>query len=106
MDRAKIIEVLRATLDANQQQQAHEQLQQVYKVFLKKITGFHQQTHGKTQLGYFALEIFIFFVREKICPLLVLLFCNLYRLTLKISNRSLSFRERNMMQFSPFGFCS
>lgn len=29
MDSRKIIEVLRATLDANQQQQAHEQLQQV-----------------------------------------------------------------------------
>lgn len=29
MDAQKIIEVLRATLDATQQQQAHEQLQQV-----------------------------------------------------------------------------
>lgn len=29
MDSRKIVEVLRATLDANQQQQAHEQLTQV-----------------------------------------------------------------------------
>lgn len=29
MDARKIVEVLRATLDANQQQQAHDQLQQV-----------------------------------------------------------------------------
>lgn len=32
MDTRKIIEVLRATLDANQQAQAQEQLQQVRKV--------------------------------------------------------------------------
>lgn len=32
MDSRKIVEVLRATLDANQQQQAHEQLQQVREV--------------------------------------------------------------------------
>lgn len=31
MDSRKIVEVLRATLDANQQAQAHEQLQQVRK---------------------------------------------------------------------------
>jgi hypothetical protein len=32
MDSRKIIEVLRATLDANQQQQAHDQLQQVHEL--------------------------------------------------------------------------
>lgn len=66
MDAQKIIEVLRATLDANQQQAAHEQLQQVrkvseslnYKNFEKKYK------HMEESLDIFALKfLHISFVR-------------------------------------------
>ena len=43
MDAQKIIEVLRATLDANQQQAAHEQLQQVRKVSERLIYIFFKK---------------------------------------------------------------
>ena len=65
MDAQKIIEVLRATLDANQQQAAHEQLQQVRKVTESLIYKFSKklQTHGS--LDIFALKfLHISFVRR------------------------------------------
>jgi hypothetical protein len=62
MDAQKIIEVLRATLDANQQQAAHEQLQQVRKVAESAKYRFSYKHMGG--LGKFALKIVhIFFVR-------------------------------------------
>lgn len=45
MDSRKIVEVLRATLDANQQQQAHEQLQQVGEVDEKLKDKFSLKTN-------------------------------------------------------------
>lgn len=61
MDSRKIVEVLRATLDANQQQQAHEQLQQVRNVTKKAITKFDKT--NTWSFDNFALKVNIFVVR-------------------------------------------
>lgn len=46
MDARKIVEVLNATLDANTQQSAQEQLQQVRTAEKGEFTKFGKQTHG------------------------------------------------------------
>lgn len=46
MDARKIVEVLSATLDANTQQSAQEQLQQVRMATKSEFTEFGIQTHG------------------------------------------------------------
>lgn len=60
MDSRKIVEVLRATLDANQQQQAHEQLQQVRKSDENRGYKFSRLKHMGWDI--FALKVYIFFV--------------------------------------------
>jgi hypothetical protein len=64
MDAQKIIEVLRATLDANQQQAAHEQLQQVRKVAESANYKFSIQTHGSLKILRLKFCTFPLFVAQ------------------------------------------